>query len=345
MGSNSHALARFSRSSNFNPRSPCGERPWRLDARVRVRQISIHAPRVGSDEGQARNARQHDISIHAPRVGSDATALSRRGRAFHFNPRSPRGSDAGHGVWIRATTRCSGAWNFNPRSLCGERRSALSNATASSEFQSTLHVRGATSRSRFSALPRLFQSTLPVRGATRDPHDVVRQRHISIHAPCAGSDFASRILSAHAASFQSTLPVRGATAFVSWLQDGQTDFNPRSPRGERPAKNQERGKHMHFNPRSPRGERRDSRGVCAEHGGISIHAPRVGSDYVDVPLVHIGHISIHAPRVGSDSPPDRRPTPAGYFNPRSPRGERRRRSHMVGKEGHFNPRSPRGERL
>ena len=79
-------------------------------------------------------------------------------------------------------------------------------------------------------------------------------------------------------------------------------------------------------------------------------------------------ISIHAPRVGSDgrhgtaSPPDR------HFNPRSPRGERRRRQlapigkheisihaprvgsdlppmQQTDRQGHFNPRSPRGERL
>ena len=33
------------------------------------------------------------------------------------------------------------------------------------------------------------------------------------------------------------------------------------------------------------------------------------------------------------------------FNPRSPRGERRRRLDDVGDVRHFNPRSPRGERL
>ena len=62
---------RRSETTDFNPRSPGGERPARtLHPRIQ-RGISIHAPRVGSDDaGAARHAPWH-ISIHAPRVGSD----------------------------------------------------------------------------------------------------------------------------------------------------------------------------------------------------------------------------------------------------------------------------------
>ena len=57
---------------------------------------------------------------------------------------------------------------------------------------------------------------------------------------------------------------------------------------------------------------------------ISIHAPREGSDGDTTYMMMRGNdISIHAPREGSD----RRTTPtrswSTYFNPRSPRGERR----------------------
>ena len=56
---------------NFNPRSPCGERPTvAQSARMRV-TISIHAPRVGSDAVWDEMAAALRISIHAPRVGSD----------------------------------------------------------------------------------------------------------------------------------------------------------------------------------------------------------------------------------------------------------------------------------
>ena len=59
---------------------------------------------------------------------------------------------------------------------------------------------------------------------------------------------------------------------------------------------------------------------------ISIHAPRTGSD------LHALHqeggilISIHAPRTGSDHHIRILLSADGDFNPRSPHGERRRRS-------------------
>ena len=78
-------------------------------------------------------------------------------------------------------------------------------------------------------------------------------------------------------------------------------------------------------------------------------------------------ISIHAPRTGSDgSWKVWNMLPSGYFNPRSPHGERRRilpymgdmpvfqstlpargatgREQQRHKQGYFNPRSPHGER-
>ena len=67
----SEAMGRFIRQ-NFNPRSPCGERPGLIDANVSSLKISIHAPRVGSDIDGLLHPRERGISIHAPRVGSDS---------------------------------------------------------------------------------------------------------------------------------------------------------------------------------------------------------------------------------------------------------------------------------
>ena len=78
-------------------------------------------------------------------------------------------------------------------------------------FQSTLPVWGATFTSDTTAPPqRLFQSTLPVWGAT------------SNSAP-----------SCQDVVFQSTLPVWGATTQLLQQTSRFTDFNPRSPCGER----------------------------------------------------------------------------------------------------------------
>ena len=126
-------------SGYFNPRSPCGERPLAAEllAKEGIFQstlpvwgatvapgafsdtlgISIHAPRVGSDErGECMPSPENIISIHAPRVGSDGWPASPPHQRAHFNPRSP----------------------------CGERRRRAKAEVSPLTFQSTLPVWGAT---------------------------------------------------------------------------------------------------------------------------------------------------------------------------------------------------------
>ena len=156
---------------NFNPRSPCGERLCAAAADFQLLlRISIHAPRVGSDRP---NDLLHGlilvISIHAPRVGSDQAEVAERTRKINFNPRSP----------------------------CGERRLAGSDGKLIVEFQSTLPVWGATpdragdgSEGRISIhAPRVGSDEMPTE---QEPGD-----EISIHAPRVGSDFRSLCFSTH----------------------------------------------------------------------------------------------------------------------------------------------------
>ena len=51
--------------------------------------ISIHAPREGSDCRMGVELSQTKISIHAPREGSDHRYLIPHARPPYFNPRSP----------------------------------------------------------------------------------------------------------------------------------------------------------------------------------------------------------------------------------------------------------------
>ena len=191
------------------------------------------------------------ISIHAPRGGSDTQAIRLDRNIYNFNPRSP--------------------W--------GERLGGLVITPTRTVFQSTLPVGGATNEALAQAkesgisihAPRggsdqisdcccnaekIFQSTLPVGGATAG---VFYQRFIlgiSIHAPRGGSDRKGFSVSVLKGIFQSTLPVGGATQPKLIDIKASTDFNPRSPWGERP-----------FRP--------------VAYGSdllISIHAPRGGSD-------------------------------------------------------------------
>ena len=88
---------------------------WLL-ATVSLNAISIHAPRVGSDCQSGRHRPPYfSISIHAPRVGSDENPVGFMNTAYNFNPRSPCGERP------VSACQCSKRCNFNPRSPCGER--------------------------------------------------------------------------------------------------------------------------------------------------------------------------------------------------------------------------------
>ena len=117
-----------------------------------------------------------------------------------------------------------------------------------------------------------------------------------------------------------------------------------------------------------RGATRRSRLPCPLLRSISIRAPLAGSDDNLVSLCDLCHkfqsalplrgattlvdvlledrrISIRAPLAGSDFSQHRRLAQLGYFNPRSPCGERRERWIRCWPwSWYFNPRSPCGER-
>ncbi len=147
-------------------------------------QISIHAPRTGSDpQGRRPRWSAHHISIHAPRTGSDTAPHQQTRRHPAFQSTLPaRGATIPHCCLLprngfqstlpaRGAT-CATAFSivltvyFNPRSPCGERQQETQGWTLAS----------------------LFQSTLPARGATMRKNCYCWNCFISIHAPRTGSD-------------------------------------------------------------------------------------------------------------------------------------------------------------
>ncbi len=136
--------------------------------------------------------------------------------------------------------------HFNPRSPHGERRPAEPPAAARAANFNPRSPHGERPDAAFHAqrIAHLFQSTLPARGATR---------------PAEPAERASR--------FQSTLPARGATPAEAPAASRASNFNPRSPHGERralrwipcPAT-------AYFNPRSPHGERQAPERAVRGHG-------------------------------------------------------------------------------
>ena len=85
---------------------------------------------------------------------------------------------------------------------------------------------------------------------------------------------------------------------------------------------------------------------AAMSSAISIHAPRTGSDCDFAIIVNLCIISIHAPRTGSDPFADETDAPPAIFQSTLPaRGATQPERHNNQNGGYFNPRSPHGERL
>ena len=259
------------------------------------------------------------ISIHAPRTGSDMSALGYQRYEYGISIHAPRtGSDRIHDFLIFPC-------------------------------QISIHAprTGSDRRWYSSSLPTSpFQSTLPARGATGAACGSKSKRQISIHAPRTGSDPLTRWAFSAPPRFQSTLPARGATLNQRNTAPDCSNFNPRSPHGER-----RYAVHRYDLPPP-----------------ISIHAPRTGSDqhsqHATLKITRFQStlpargatrwttlstsprrrfqstlpargatdrgegtrrkiaISIHAPRTGSDTLRLMFKEAHGYFNPRSPHGER-----------------------
>ena len=189
------------RAGNFNPRSPCGERPTACPAfscprtvfqpTLPVRgatcfprcapcccQISTHAPRAGSDRTRPQTRIFFPISTHAPRAGSDRRTLPSSARPETY---------------------------FNPRSPCGERLPSGPISHRFGSFQPTLPVRGATATVAHHKKPIDISTHAPRAGSDRCPYGSAVLHSISTHAPRAGSDetpyivaFGSITISTHA---------------------------------------------------------------------------------------------------------------------------------------------------
>ena len=124
---------------DFNPRSPWGERLCLRPIFARKEKpFQSTLPVGGATDSVVYQIAVTGISIHAPRGGSDQLRMRKNNENRNFNPRSP--------------------W--------GER----------------LYNRS------MDASARLFQSTLPVGGATYYGMDAGTAYQISIHAPRGGSD-------------------------------------------------------------------------------------------------------------------------------------------------------------
>ena len=283
--------------SRFNPRSPRGERRSMsgLDGRSRLFQSAL--PARGATRQAAHPRRGRRVSIRAPRAGSDHVCRDGRCGGTRFNPRSPRGERPAHpagghrGLLVSIRAPRAGS----DQSLCLSRCMPCGFNPRSPRGERL----GIQHRTR---QVRGFQSALPARGATLERRPQAALFDVSIRAPRAGSDARVNTVTQIMEQFQSALPARGATGAPCQVQGVPGGFNPRSPRGERQQAASANCNAMKFQSALP------------ARGATFGRRRRSGVEAV----------SIRAPRAGSDAAKGRLRPPHVRFNPRSPRGERRR---------------------
>ena len=215
-----------------------------------------------------------NISIHAPREGSD--------RGLQKSPALPGpflSTLPARGATVTDAAIYQWECDFYPRSPRGERLDGLGQVPFDAVFLSTLPARGATEQR--GAVVEDFQqflSTLPARGATVRPFTWDIQPMISIHAPREGSDPEPPGGYERPGHFYPRSP-RGERPAWQSPADALLWISIHAPRegsdgGQRPAGPGRRD----FYPRSPRGERRGGMVRDQQRTAISIHAPREGSD-------------------------------------------------------------------
>ena len=278
------------------------------------------------------------ISIHAPRTGSDANGLTWQTCRINFNPRSPH----------------------------GERHTLDEDVTYAIDI--SIHA------------PRTGNDWLSVSIVAvvsdfnpRSPHGERRARAngilivlcISIHAPRTGSDRAAAVrawnndISIHA-------PRTGSDGGKPCTTSSFTNFNPRSPHGERLIYVDGNDVENKFQSTLP------ARGATVrvadrqESKIFQSTLPARGATITDCLSRTTSRFQSTLPARGATTwcssklctaefqstlparGATRRFRPVGsrrqYFNPRSPHGERRWRLFFRIQESDFNPRSPHGER-
>ena len=192
---------------DFNPRSPCGERPAHAAAGCLNFHISIHAPRAGSDPRILPSMYLYTSfqSTLPVRGATDSNAWVALGAA-HFNPRSPCGERR------PPVHRVHRPHNFNPRSPCGER----------------LLLLPALAREKGNFNPRS-----PCGERRASGNDDTSARHFNPRSPC-GERPDDPSTPEEYANFNPRSPC-GERPDVFPLDFFNRNFNPRSPCGERPA--------------------------------------------------------------------------------------------------------------
>ncbi len=213
--------------------------------------ISIHAPRMGSDEASAETCAWYK-PFQSTLPGWGATICSSQPLISlnDFNPRSPDGERP---PLRHAGTNVRGISIHAPR--MGSDLDVCTTYLHRYKFQSTLPGWGATRLVSICRPRRHFNPRSPDGERRRQIFTVPKSQRFQSTLPGWGATLSLSISARCSRIFQSTLPGWGAT-IANDFPTLETNFNPRSPDGERRSSAcSSESSSPYFNPRSPDGER------------------------------------------------------------------------------------------
>ena len=195
------------RQNDFNPRSPCGERPVRTGCRWQYLHFNPRSP--CGERHQPLDVRMSSsiISIHAPRAGSDAIAPISAQVRPKFQSTLP----------VRGATRVCIA------------------AHSDKAFQSTLPVRGATFRAEYPLMRCVVISIHAPRAGSDQSLRCIQafKPDFNPRSPCGERRSILRPQHVPALDFNPRSPCGERRCRSSAVRSRRRYFNPRSPCGER----------------------------------------------------------------------------------------------------------------
>ena len=260
------------------------------------------------------------ISIHAPHARSDSTRQG-MSASISISIHAPHArSDT-----VPSSSRCVTTAFQSTLLMRGATSRQATSSTSSKKFQSTLLMRGATAAASADIAGTIFQSTLLMRGATcRSCLAGTCRKKISIHAPHARSDWQQWKSAAAYADISIHAPhARSDSTHISTRSTSRIFQSTLLMRGATSKQSRESMLLTDFNPRSSCEERPsrqistsqkpnfNPRSSCEERHGKR----KERKDYT--------MISIHAPHARSDKrPASPLQSQQSNFNPRSSCEER-----------------------
>ena len=167
---------------HFNPRTPCGVRPFRTPLIGVTRIFQSTHPMRGATTMPSEAAADSEISIHAPHAGCDHDRHADDHRHRYFNPRTPCG--------VRPV--CSAIApiraNFNPRTPCGVRRNARAAVRLTGRISIHAPHAGCDFLDDLMTIYFFYFNPRTPCGVRQDPEaESTLAVKISIHAPARGA--------------------------------------------------------------------------------------------------------------------------------------------------------------